>query len=1497
MVLLSFITSIFIGIQDPIIQKFAIRIAGGYISSLTGAEVKIGSLYITPNFTVMLDKFSVKDLKHNDLLYVEKLRVRPSMEDIIHGDIHVGRVELTQAHANLITYEGEEHLNFQFILDAFSSEKKEKSSKVIPILVDRILVKGLDFQFWDQNRESLEKQADKEMDYAHLDLKNINLDLEGLSIIGDSIHGIIHHLAASEVSGLVLSYLESDVTMTSKGITLNQLNMGVNESELHLDLKMTYDGFKDFNDFVNAVTLDATIRPTTLLLSDLGPFSKVMYEMPDLIQFQGKVHGPVKRLDIKKVNLAFGNDTKFQGDLVLQPLSILKKNQKLNIDNLTFSYDDLINFRLPGASSTLPIPESLSAIGVSTAKGYFQGNMNSFSSSLVLSTGIGNLDANLMRNTTDMGYSVIEGSLNANRLDVGKFLKASKVIGTLNLSANIIGRQAKGGDLDLDIEGDISDMTLMGTLINEVALNGNLYKNCFNGNININDDDLDLDFKGSFDFSNTNALKGNFVADINSADLHKLRLIQNDETALLTASITADLKNINKFNDLEGSLSIKDLGYTTSKGYLAMMQFDGSISNDNLMQKRILLDCDFFDFEMAGLMDFTTIGTAFKQFINHYVTIPGWTDELQAFEEREEVADQDFFIHLDLHNPKPLTKFFIPSVSISKNTSLNGTFTSKSHALNLTLRTKSVKISSVKIDNVELKCNSFLNRFRTRLAIDQIILRDSTKNDPNAITLDRFNIQALMMNDTIRTDLGWNNMETLVTNNANTQTTIVPTPTGWKFNINKSDIVINDKSWAINPLNYILLEEDKTVFSNLEFLSEKQSLLIDGALPMNPEDTLLVAFDNFNLSTFDFLLVGNGLDIDGYTFGNVKLSDLTGNRTIFANLDINELGLNGEVYGDAKIHSFWNMPNNSIDIDLGLMNGDRKAISLLGSYYLNKKTDNLDFKVGLDNLKISIIQPFLSDNLSRLQGGLTGNLNVQGSLDKPVLKGSLSLKDGGCKVTMLNTFYTFSPEITLSEKAISLGSFILTDTLGNTARAVGQITHNYLKDFTLDVTLFPNNFLAMATTAEHSSSYYGTAIANGIVEFKGPVKNLDLNVKALTKEGTKFTLPLGGSSTVKKQDFITFIEKEEEVATEDDEVVVIKRKVKEKNNINIGLNLDVNDDALIKISLPNNLGSLEAKGNGNIKFDLATSTFAMSLVGDYQISAGSLNLNLENIIRRTFSLDPGSRISWTGDPINGIINATGVYQTKATLSSLGLIDSTSNSANSSVKVECLVRLKNKLMNPDISFGLRLPNATEDTKQAVFYAIDTTNQSEVFMQVVSLLVFNSFSYGSTINGMNLITGQLNDFLAQNIQYIDINFNYRPGSDQSNEEVSLALKKQLFNDRLTIETNFGVIIPNSTAYSTSGTNIVGDFNIDFKITKDGRFSAQAFNRSNYNNYYYQYSFYKMAPYTQGIGFSYSKSFDRLRDFFKKKTNFVPNNSRPVIDKPRRRTQNPSQNEPKE
>lgn len=69
-----------------------------------------------------------------------------------------------------------------------------------------------------------------------------------------------------------------------------------------------------------------------------------------------------------------------------------------------------------------------------------------------------------------------------------------------------------------------------------------------------------------------------------------------------------------------------------------------------------------------------------------------------------------------------------------------------------------------------------------------------------------------------------------------------------------------------------------------------------------------------------------------------------------------------------------------------------------------------------------------------------------------------------------------------------------------------------------------------------------------------------------------------------------------------------------------------------------------------------------------------------------------------------------------------------------------------------------------------------------------------------------------------------------------------------------------------------NIVGDVDITYKFTN--RLSLKIYNHSNLNSNYYSYTYEAYSDYTQGIGISYSQSFDNIKEIFtrskKKKVN---------------------------
>ena len=1489
MVILAIITSLFIAIQDPIIQKFAVRFAGGYLSEKTGADIKVGSLAVTPDFQVRVDDVVVKDLKGNELANIERLRAKIYVGDLLEGKVHLDRVMLRNADVNMIQYEGEEQFNYQFLADFFSSDKeKEKSTEPLFLQIDNINVSNLNFVMWDQNKDKPQLTEQNAMDYAHLDLDSIYLAVKDFKIIGDSIHTVVEMLKAKEMSGMEIKMLQSDVIVAQSGIRLTDMQLETNNSLIHADLNMLFNSFGAFKSFVDSVNFDATIYPTDIMLSDIGAFAPVMYQMPDRIFFQGRFTGPIEHFSVSDINAQIGKSTSLQGSISMHPLDFENGEHKMNIKHLRFTYDDIVNFYIPGSSKTVPLPESLKTLNSGTASLNFNGSYNNFRSDVHLLSDVGNVDVNVSRNKKANGDNVFMGDIKADRVDAGMIANASKIIGTLDLDAEFTAIFPQDGNLDLSVNGKAYSAQLLGNHIDEVVLNGDMKENRFVGKVTVDDDELGLDFDGLIDFRNKKYPKADFAARIDHADLSALKLMKNDSVCEISTNIVANLKGFN-IDDLEGELHLDSTFYRDSRGTYFMKDFDATIVNDNLMDRRININNDFFNFDMAGKINFANLMMSLNEYGDRFVHFPVFENNLEEFQKYKLKHDveQDFVLSLNLKDTKTLSRLFMPSVKIAKNTTVNCTFTSKAPQLDLTARSKSVRIGDLCINDLELKNFNTPNAAYGSLSVGEVAWTKISQTDTVAYGLDNILMTAKMADDTISSRIIWDDLSDEDHNKAQVNAYFHPHEGGGIVCITDGNIRVNDTVWTISPNNYIDFTDGRTTISNLMFAHQTQSIRANGYVPMAEGDTLGVQLNHFDISNLDLLYLRKGFDVDGFITGDAFVSSIKDNPMLLANLTIDKLGINGDIIGDAVISSSWDNPNKAVGLNVNIIDQMHQTLNVYGSYYTARKTDNLDFNIELDSLRMSALGPFLAGVVTRLQGFAIGNVKVAGSLQQPALDGQLRVVDGGCKVEYLNTFYSFAPTIHINSHEITLDDLVLFDTLGNQALVDGKITHDHLKDFYLDLKLHPRRFLAMATTAKDNDTFYGSAIANGLVVVKGPFNDIYLGIKAQTQKGTAVTIPIGRSNTVKDNDFIVFVQKPVIVEEEDEPLAEEEKKEKGKSNLTLNLDIDVTDDASLHIDLPG-IGNLDATGNGNVK--MATSnTTPFTLIGEYIINDGHFQLNYKDLITRNFDLKKGGNIVFTGEPTDGRINATGAYTVKTGLASLGVeIDSTSSSSTS-VNVECLIHLKDALLNPTISFGMNLPNASEDITQTVFALIDTTNQAVMTSQALSLLVLGTFSYAgnsSNNNSTNYIDAIANNFLlsSMNVNLADnlnVGLRYHSGSATSTyDEYQIALRTELFDNRLTLETNFGMISNNNSG-TENASNLIGEFDIYYKLTKDGRLQGHFYNHSNYNSNYSSFSFDRLAPYTQGLGVSYSRSFNRFGDLLRKKK---ITSSGPVINKPK-------------
>lgn len=1443
-----------------------VRSVTTYLSRELGTTIKIKSFYVDLRLSLEVNDLVVYDLKGDTLLATGQLKVRPSKD--IFTKMSFSSVSLDNTTFRLVKHENEEDLNMQFILDYFQSlsdtSVRTKATEKTHLQLGTLRLKNASFIYWDQNND---QPGIPGMDYAHLNISNILLDMEGLVLWGDSIQLRINRLSARDTSGIVLDHMQAARMIYSPtGIRTKGLIIETGSSRLDADLDFTFSHPYAFLDFIDSVHMDASIRKSTLMMSDLSPFAEELTVMKNKLVFSGTFEGSVSDFRAREFDLSFGTNSLISADVRLEGLpDIYSTYVTLDLHNLITNSADLEAFAVPVEGGRIPLPEQISLLQTITVDGRFDGFYDDFITSMNFRTGIGNIFADLLvrknRTTTRIHYS---GQIRARNVDLEKMFGSSYAPSALHADLRLDGKGVSQKTIDARIDGKISFMSLLGNDFRDIMLGGVYTGNTFDGKVTIDDSKLRLDFSGLADF---NEASPEFKCTVNipHADLYKLNLSDLDETMVISTIISADFTGL-KPDDISGEVSLNKTRYADSRGSYQMERLVLKSFSDHLFPKRLQINCDFFDFELAGSFVIQDMGESFKHFLSDYIVF----EEFQPGTKTP--IEQDFYVFLKFRETETLRRLLMPSLVVSNDLSFSGTYTSKSQMLNTTLNSSVLGISGVKMTDVLLKSTSDRWQAKVELTGTEFIFRDSSERDTTTLGINKPVFTTMLADQSIQFQLGWNDERPIARNKGNIRGIF---NTGidilGELRIIDADLVVNDSVWTISQGNKVKITRQQTHIESVEVSLGNQKITVNGNLPFNEHDTLMVGFRQWDLSNFDLITKGSGLDLDGVITGDLQLANLSNSPAFFSNLHINNLLMNREQLGDARIVSSWSSVDESVYLNAQLIHignvGAGRMLNLRGFYYPGLKANNLAFSLSLDNFRIKALSPFMSGIVSNVEGLASGELSINGSLQKPEIKGLISLKRTGFVVDYLNTAYSLSHDFEISPSAINLNDLVLYDNQSNKAVVNGSITHDYLKNFRLKVRILPDNFMALNTNSSMNELFYGTARVSGGMEINGPFDDIFMNINAVTMKGTNIFIPLNTTATIEDYDYVVFVSRSDTLTSD-------KPKIAEKQpEQKFGLNLEtqVTPDAGVKIFLPYNMGDLEANGNGNLRMGI-NSNGDFSLLGDYIIKSGQFNFVFENLVRRRFDLLEGGRISWTGDPMDADIDIRGLYKVKTSVGSLGLVLDSTSSFRNRVNVDCIIHLSQQLFNPTIKFSIHLPNADDNVRQMVFSVLDTTNEAMMTQQMISLLVLGSFSYSSGdqaglgSSSFNVLSNQLSNWLSQISKDFDIGLHYKPGDKISSEELEVALSTQLFNDRITIDGNFGVA--GNRVQSQNASNIVGDIDVNFLITRDGRLRLKAFNHSNVNSWYNSNSFEKIAPYTQGVGITYKQEFDNFGDLFRRK-----------------------------
>ncbi|GHT28433.1 hypothetical protein FACS189432_06350 [Bacteroidia bacterium] len=833
--------------------------------------------------------------------------------------------------------------------------------------------------------------------------------------------------------------------------------------------------------------------------------------------------------------------------------------------------------------------------------------------------------------------------------------------------------------------------------------------------------------------------------------------------------------------------------------------------------------------------------------------------------------ENHFSIDLTIEDMTEISSAFQLPFSLQEQTKITGEYSNIQNQFILTATAPKLAAGGTTIEDIRLTLKN--SEESARLDIQGANLQK--KND-----LLKFAVSMDADDDVIKTSLNWGNNSLKYKGNVDFSVLFSKEDQSalqTKIDIRQSALVFNDSVWTLYPAT-VQIDSSAVLINHIQASHEEQFIKIDGAISQNPNKKISVELNRVDLEYIFKSLNIKSLEFGGMASGFVNAQDIYHTRKLSTHLNVTDFAFNNVIFGDLDLNGDWDDINQGVLMKGLVYKNDSTQVKVDGIIYPVAEEISIDFDA--KNTDARFLRKYLDKVIQQLSGSLTGHLHLFGDLNNPTVEGGVFAQNCRFGVEYLNTFYTFTDSVKCLPDEIRIKDVSIYDEKGKAALANGYVKHKLFDDFQFSANVSYENFMVFNANKSMNPLFYGTAYGSGTALLSGTEDLVNIDVSMQNTENTKITLNFMEETDIVDYDFIRFVSPQKDAGTnKTTSKPVVLANTASGTEIRLNLLLNVTPQATLEMIMdPISEDKISGYGTGNMQIQYGTKT-PLKVLGNYSIEKGKYNFSFQRVIFRNFDIQEGSSIAFLGDPYTAELNIKANYTVTANLGDLDqqlINQELRQSARNNVPVNCILQLNGLLSHPEISFDLDLPGATVELNRQVKSYIRTEDMMN--QQIGYLLVLNRFYTSPEFvrnesrfnNDLSYLTSplfkQLSNMLGSLSDKfkVDTKFHQTYEGEQTSTEMEFLLSSQLLNNRLIINGNFGYIDnPYLNGGNQKNVPLVGDFDLEYKLTKSGEIRLKGFNHYNYRNYY------SMTPkMTQGFGILFRKDFNRFSDFLWKK-----------------------------
>ncbi len=645
---------------------------------------------------------------------------------------------------------------------------------------------------------------------------------------------------------------------------------------------------------------------------------------------------------------------------------------------------------------------------------------------------------------------------------------------------------------------------------------------------------------------------------------------------------------------------------------------------------------------------------------------------------------------------------------------------------------------------------------------------------------------------------------------------------GMNIHLYPENPVLAYRNFKVNKDNYIFLGKDNSIRADVDLLADDGTGLKIYGEPKDSVNDLTVSVNQVNLGELSAVLPYMP-KLSGMLSGDVHVTDDSQHKQLSAMASLT-----------ADNFKYEDMPLGNVGIDavyLPKTGGEHQASAFISSNgkevlacngtYFDRNGGTFEGDAQLHDFPLQMLNGFMAGTDVALKGIAGGDLRVNGSLDKPVINGSLDLDSAH----IYSDVYGF--DLRTDERALDIkdSRIIFSDyRLFSTGKEPMVLNGTFdMSDFErmrMDFAMRAKNFELINTRKKAQSMLFGKVYANYVGTLKGTTDNLSLRGKLEVLDRTDVTYILKDSPLSvddRLHDLVQFTNFKDSTQTAQPEKAV-------EGGMDITMGISISDAAIFHCNLSDDGQSyVKLEGGGDMTLRM-TQQGDMRMTGLFTTNSGEMKYQLPVIPLKTFQIVQGSYVQFTGDVMNPTLNIAAKERTKAVV--------TEDDKQRSVAFDVGVKITKPLNDMGLEFTIEAPEDLNIQNQLASMSAEQRGKAAVTMMATGMYMTDeTMMSGSGFKANNA----LNAFLQSEIQNIagsalktiDINLGVESGTSQtgtSTTDYSFQFAKRFWGNRISVI--IGGKVSTGADATNSAESFINNVSVEYRLDQGATRYVKAF-----------------------------------------------------------------------